>query len=431
MSTQAKLLKCSRRWFTLPEQVRQNATINRYRHDEVRFKTVHAGRRSFKTEIAKRTLVTDAMSFEKQRLFFGAPTREQAKRIAWEDIKLLSLPLTIAHSEVEMWVRLVSGSEIWVIGFDKPERFEGTQWNGGILDEFGNMKPTVWNENVSPALLDTGGWCWLIGVPEGKNHYYDLSQYAKNEHDPEWKDYAWLTSEVLDPDEVEKERGRLDERTFRQEYEGSFESYEGRAYVYYDSEKHRTPQSFESRIPVWISCDFNLNPCLWTIGQDKNGFISIQEEIKQRQTDIWRMRNALKERLAARIGKNYHNHPIVFYGDYEHGKTRSVSATHTSWSIIKDEFVGWKVDFKLKSHPRIIDRVNAFNSKLRNAKGEIQLGIDPMCIELHKDLEMVSMEMLQSETEKAKNPDRTHASDGVGYMIEYEYPVGRIETRVY
>jgi hypothetical protein len=293
------------------------------------------------------------------------------------------------------------------------------------------MKPSVWSENVSPALVDTKGWCWLIGVPEGRNHYFDLSQYAKNSGDPEWRDYQWLTSEVLDASEVEKERSRLDERTFRQEYEGSFESYEGRAYVYYDSEIHRKPQSFSSSFPLFVSCDFNLDPCIWVIGQDKNGFISIQEELKQRQTDIWKMCGELKQRFESRLGSKCHTHPIIFYGDYEHGKTRSVSATHTSWSIIRDEFNGWAVDFRLKSHPRIIDRVNAFNSKLRNARGEVKLGIDTICADLHKDLEMVSMELLQSEVEKSKHKDRTHASDGVGYMIEYEYPVGRIETRIY
>ena len=369
------------------------------------------------------------MKIQGEALFFGAPTRDQAKRIAWEDLKLLALPVTKKVSESELQIKLISGTEIWVLGFDVPERFEGKRWKGGILTEVGSMKETVVNETVMPAMRDTNGWLWLEGVPEGKNFYYELSQYAKL-GDPEWRDYCWFTSEVLDPIEVEKERGRLDERTFRQEYEGSFESYEGRAYVYYVSDGHRKPQPYDDSFSVSVCCDFNLDPCIWLLGQDKKGFISVQEEIKQRQTDVWKMCNTAKERLNTRIGDNAKRHHIIFYGDYEHGKTRSVSATNTSWQIIRDEFQGWNVEFRLKTHPRIVDRVNAVNSKLRSADGKVKLGLDPSCIDIHKDLEMVDMKMLQSVTEKAKAKDRTHASDALGYWIEYEFPVIKMETSV-
>ena len=405
--------------------------ISRYRNDLIRFKVVHAGRRSYKTEISKRTLVSEGMANVSQNFFFGAPTHGQAKAIAWNDLKELALPVTLDYSETELWIKLLTGSTIHAVGFDKPERFEGRLWHGGILDELPDMKPSVWNENVRPALTDTRGWCWLIGVPGGKNHYYELSQYALHSGDPEWADYNWFTSDVLDPDEVNKERDRLDERTFRQEYEGSFESYEGRAYSYYDSDKHRKVQSFDSRLPVRISCDFNLDPCVWVLGQDRSGFISIQDEVKQHRTDIWKMCGELKRRLETRVGGECRKHHTVFYGDYEHGQSRSVSATASSWQIIRDEFRDWNVEFRYRGHPRIIDRVNAVNSKLRTAKGEIQLGLDPSCVESHSDFEVVSIDMLQSPTEKNKMPNRTHASDCIGYWVSYDYPIRQTETKVY
>lgn len=414
----------------MPERVKQHAVINKYRNAPVRFKTVHAGRRSFKTEIAKRTLVSDGLSLSGQRLFFGCPTREQAKRVAWNDLKTLAGPVIKDFSDSELWIKLWTGSEIWVIGFDRPERFDGAVWHGGVLDEFPDMHEDVWDEHVYPALIDTSGWCWLIGVPAGKNHYFDRSQYAKESGDPEWADYSWVSADVLNPLDIEKARSQYDERTFRQELEGSFESYEGRAYVYYVSDTHRKPQHFDSRCPISVSCDFNLDPCIWIIGQDKNSVISVQEEIKQRQTDVWKMCNELKRRLLERIGDEADKHPVIFYGDYEHGKTRGVSAVASSWQIIRDEFKLWNCEFRLKSHPRIIDRVNAVNSKLRSTKGTIQLMIDPACVELHKDFEMVDLNMLTSVTEKSKAGDRTHASDNIGYWIEYEYPVRRIETTV-
>ena len=353
--------------------------------------------------------------------------------IAWKALKALSPSWAVKHiSESELRIDYAHGSELWIIGFDVRQRFEGKErWHGGVVDEAAQLPKEVFDNTISPALRDTKGPCHLIGKPEGKNDYYEFSQYAKQSGDPEWADFNWFSAEVLDPAEVEKERNRLDERTYRQEYEGSFESYEGRAYVYYDAAHHRKSQSFNSAFPVCVACDFNLDPCIWEIGQDKAGFISIQDEIKQRQTDIWKMCVELKRRLEQRIGQNCRKHAIIFYGDFEHGKTRSVSATATSWQIIRDEFIDWSAEFRLKGHPRIIDRVNAVNSKLRNARGVVQLGADPGCVELCKDFEMVDLGMLQSQTEKNKAGERTHASDTVGYWIEYEYPISKITTRVY
>ena len=367
-----------------------------------------------------------------RRYCFGGPTRDQVKRIAWEDLKdLIPALLKKKTSESELWIKLVNGSEIWCIGFDRPERFEGTPWHGVVLTEFPHFTDTAWNENIAPALRDTHGWAILEGVPEGRNHYYDLVQYARESGDEEWADFCWTTAEVRDPKEIEKERGRLDERTFRQEYEGSFESYEGRAYMYYDATTHRKPVGFDAVHPVCVACDFNLNPCLWLIGQDTDGHIKVLDEIKMQQADIWKMCVELKRRLGGYERELQRTHPkqvlrVTFYGDYEHGKTRSVSATASSWEIIRSEFAGWNVDFHLRSHPRIVDRVNAVNSKLRTAKGQVQMTIDPKAVELHRDFEMVSMDDLGKTSDVG---DRTHASDAVGYWIAFEYPVVKITGR--
>ena len=192
------------RWFPLPEQVERHPVISKYRHEQKRFKTVHSGRRSYKTEIAKRTLVAECLANRNQSFFFGAPTRDQAKRIAWSDLKQLSPSWAIESiSDGELWIKYKTGSELWVIGFDVPERFDGkSQWHGGILDEYADMKPEVWSEHVEPALRDTRGWCWFIGVPEGKNHYYNLVEYARSGKNSSWADYCWFAADVMHPEEI-------------------------------------------------------------------------------------------------------------------------------------------------------------------------------------------------------------------------------------
>ncbi|TAK56606.1 MAG: hypothetical protein EPO24_11105 [Bacteroidetes bacterium] len=415
----------TQRWFTFPEQVERHPVIQRYRHEPVRFKTVHAGRRSFKTEIAKRTLVAECIGNRKQSLFFGAPTRDQAKRIAWNDIKQLSPPYTIAaYSDGELWIRYKTGSELWVIGFDAAERFDGkSQWHGGILDEYADMRPDVWSEHVEPALRDTRGWCWFIGVPEGKNHYYELVEYARSGENSHWADYCWFSSEVMHPDEISEVKSRLDTRTYRQEYEGSFESYEGRVYCYFSSDIHRIVRPLDWGVPLFVACDFNVNPCVWEIGQDTDDFTYVYDELRQGNTDIFKMCAALKRRLVELMSKNEHRarmYPIRFYGDYS-GMGRNFNATLSSWEIIKQEFAGWNVEYRLQHNPNIIDRVNAVNARMRSATGNVSFGCNPKCVELIRDFDMCEMDDLQQK--KSQAGDRTHASDALGYMLHYEHPV--------
>jgi hypothetical protein len=55
-----------------------------------RFSVVPAGRRSGKTELAKRKLVASMhvkKAWADPRYFASAPTRDQAKRIFWRDLR--------------------------------------------------------------------------------------------------------------------------------------------------------------------------------------------------------------------------------------------------------------------------------------------------------------------------------------------------------
>jgi hypothetical protein len=53
-------------------------------------------------------------------------------------------------SESELTIPLWHGGELALVGMDKPARIEGAPWDGGVLDEYGNMKPQAWGENVRP-----------------------------------------------------------------------------------------------------------------------------------------------------------------------------------------------------------------------------------------------------------------------------------------
>jgi hypothetical protein len=210
-----------------------------YSRSPHRFNTVYAGRRSGKTLRLKRKVWIASQrgsAFPDPHYFLGAPTRDQAKRIFWNDMKLM-VPRRLrrgAPSESELVIPCLSGSNIHIIGLDKPQRIEGSPWDGGGITEFANVRGDAWPLHIRPALSDRGGWCDLEGVPEGRNHFYDrvLDAEAKMERYrklSEWGSFHWKSSEVLPPSEIEAARRDLDALSFQQEYDADFVSFQGKA----------------------------------------------------------------------------------------------------------------------------------------------------------------------------------------------------------
>ncbi len=216
------------RWYALTPHPVQTALVN----DPVRFKVVPAGRRSGKTERAKRYVVREAMKTPGS-YFVAAPTRDQVKRIYWNDLKRLSFCSVLPQkpSESDLIIHYPNGSTLSLIGLDQPQRMEGVFWTGGVIDEIADVKDGAWAENISPALdtfnptrPDFRAWCWLIGVPDGLNHYYEMAEYARTANDPDWKVYTWKSSEILPAELIEAAKRRMSAKQFRQEYEASFET---------------------------------------------------------------------------------------------------------------------------------------------------------------------------------------------------------------
>jgi len=389
---------------------------------------VPAGRRSGKTEIAKRKVVR-ALAIKKPwpdpHYFCAAPTRDQAKRIYWNDLKAMIPKKWIAEiRETDLCIKTKFGSDVWVVGLDKPQRIEGTPWDGGVLDEYANMRASAWTENVRPALSDRQGWCWFIGVPEGLNHYKDLADLAERDDSKDWGLYAWFSSDILPPEEVEAARGDLDPRTFRQEYEGSFEGATGRVYYAYSQQRHNDKGvELNPNLPIIASCDFNINPCVWVLLQSDGRDIAVFDEIVLYGTNTAEM----GARLISLFGD--HEPGIEVYGDAagSYGSTTGSSDYAIMAGLDYTDREG-KTTFPLrdlniqKANPRVKDRVNAVNHMFLNARGESHVFIHPRCKTLIRDLNTVVWRENTSDIDKRDN-DRTHASDALGYYIAKEFPL--------
>ena len=94
-----------------------------------------------------------------------------------------------------------------------------------VLDEFATMKPDAWEEVLRPALSDKLGRAMFIGTPGGFNHFYDLYCHATDTENRDWWGWQFTTADGgwVPPEELVSARSEMDEKTFRAEYEASFE----------------------------------------------------------------------------------------------------------------------------------------------------------------------------------------------------------------
>lgn len=435
-----------------------------------RFKVVPAGRRSGKTERAKRRVVEAAMdpttfNFDDPNFACAAPTFNQAKSIYWKDLKnMIPKWMKVRTSETDLQIDLITGAMIRVVGMDKPERIEGSPWDGVILDEYANMKEGAWQENVLPALTDRKGWAWLIGVPEGRNHYYDTYMNARSDAWPDWDGFTWKSIEIMDPEEIELRRSQMDPLTFQQEYEASFINFAGQAYYPFQHDTHtdRLRQKYNPDAELIICLDFNVDPGVAVIcqemqlperdevakGIDVAGltvFTGVRRHAAVTGTavigEVYIPRNSNTPAVCRKIAADWGEHrgPISVFGDATGGARTTQSETGASdWDIVKEnlyrDFSPQQVTIRLNlgdtGKPYNMPerhRVNAVNSRLMADDGTIRLMVDgahaPMTV---KDFEGVRLlDGGSGEIDKKHDPKLTHLTDAVGYYVAKRFPVRR------
>lgn len=417
------------RWYPLKDHPVQLALIQAV-HDGVRFPLVPAGRRSGKTERFKRFLVKQANAVVGQ-YFAAAPTHDQAKKIYWNDLKAFTLSSIHPKrpSESDRIIYLPNGSEIHVFGLDKPQRIEGIPWKGGGIDEFADIKADAWEANILPALNtvnpldpDYRAWCWLLGVPDGLNHYYDLCHKAEAGKDSNFKVFHWMSAEILPPDVIKAMKMAMSEKQFRQEFEASFETASGRIYEDYSKANHTTERIQPHEQLLWMH-DQNFTPLSSAIGVRRNDGkdLYLLDEIVLISAVSAQSAMEFVEKF-----KNHQNKTVLLYGDPA-GRAGEKHGHASDYTDIKRILTasGWKVvDRVQRSHPAIKDRQNSVRAKIKTASGTTSLYVNPVTAPwCDKGLATVQLKKGSTFQEEQKDNDYQHITTAIGYCVAVEWPV--------
>lgn len=234
----------------------------------------------------------------------GFPKYSQAKRAIWKGVHdtdegepmgyLDHFPPELVESMngSEMSVKLINGSQYHLMGFDgrNAEVARGMNPVGIILSEYSFMMKEAW-DTVEPRLSQNNGVAMFLSTPNGRNHFYNLLEYAKVAHkdkeNPLRNDYfcSHITvddTKVFGEGFIESKRSEgMSEDWIQQEYYCSFNrgaegSYYGKQIQCARDDERITRLSINRDVPCYTGWDIGIgdSTSIWIFQQLSNGKIN-------------------------------------------------------------------------------------------------------------------------------------------------------------
>lgn len=245
-------------------------------------------RRGGKTFLCIQDLAHHALTHKRPgpalRYAYIAPTRDQAKDIAWAYVKtfFLQIPGTKIN-EADLMVTLPNRATIRLYSGESYERMRGLYLDGVVIDEYADINPAAWHSVIRPCLSDYQGWATFIGTPKGRNQFWRLWTAALK--DPAWFTLMLKASEsgVLPAEEIADIRNGIPTHIYEQEYECSFSVGRPGAIYARELELARNARRISDDIlwfreaPVYTSFDvgapINQKVWIWQLVGDRVNFL--------------------------------------------------------------------------------------------------------------------------------------------------------------
>jgi hypothetical protein len=322
-------------------------------------------------------------------------------------------------------VELIQGARISLFGAQNYDSIRGQGFDHFETDEFQDCPPDAWPEVIRPALSDRRGSAGFKGTPKGRaNWSFDMWEFAGKT--PGWSRYRFTTIEggLVVPEEVALARAHMDERTFRQEYEASFESSGSLVYYTFDDDSI-AQHSFDPTAPTVMTWDFNrtdIKPMCCLLVQSTNGQPIGGNDTTYAMTKEFVFPNTNTDEMCKTVDKwlkeQGFSGPLFVAGDYA-GSRRESSASHSDYQIIAHHFGNYPGYYRKnpvsKPTRSIEDRVASLNSLFRSMDGRRRLWVDPSCKNTIEDLRRTEWK----ENGVGLNDDhgrRTDESDALSYF---------------
>lgn len=312
------------------------------------------------------------------------------------------------------------------------KKIRGPNWGWAVANEVTLISHERFKEMIGRVRVKNAQnpQIAMSGTPEGTGHWLHeelIEEPLKNSRIIYGDTRDNL--ENLSPDYIDTLMDSYDEIMLDAYLRGLFVNMTGSRYYYaYDPKKNDNKEI--EQLPnelVYVTLDYNVSPMVstfWNLiplfnregvplldsrGHQIKRARAFDQAVIEDGADIYRM-------MAAWDEYGLEKHSTIIYPDPA-GRNRNIAVegAKSNNQLLKEE--GWQVKVKT-SAPRHRSRQLGVCNML--AKGYIQVH-PTKCKALKKDLEAVEQDKATLEKVKS-NPKLTHASDGMDYFIDIEFP---------
>ena len=360
----------------------------------------------------------------------GAPTYPMLR-----DATLTSLTEVLNENEIpfdlnkaENVIELTdTGSRILLRSLEEYERLRGTNlaWFG--VDELTYTREEAW-QRLEGRLRDPKASVlrgFAVWTPKGFDWVYQRFIAEPVDGYECIKAKAFENRHLLDriPDYYERLKRSYDKEFYEQEVLGAYLAYQtGMVYRAFERSRNVRKVKADPDKRLYWALDFNVEPMASVVAQLDGETVNVIEEIF--------LSRASTREVCEEFGRRYPYWPsgVTVYGDAS-ANQRSIPEGKSSREYIEEyfrqsDYRSSQVRFP-RSNPAVRDRIGLVNAKLRNAEGLISLFVDETCHELIADFEQVTYRKGTAEIDKTTNPNRTHVSDALGYLVWQEFGAKR------
>jgi hypothetical protein len=250
------------------------------------------------------------------------------------------------------------------------------------------------------------------------NWAHDLYQMPL-EQPEQWASFQYTTIDGgnVKQEEIDAARRDLDERTFRQEFMATFETYSGRVYYSFDRKQNCQPPEKIDLSILYTGWDFNVSPMSVVIAVKQGDTLYVIDEIRMYSSNT---QEAVEELLA-----RYPKSKIWSFPDPAARQRKTSAGGATDITILQNAGLIVKAPH---SHTPIRDRVNAVNSRLCDSTGIRHLFIHPRCKYTIEGLERQTYK--EGTVQPDKDNDYNHMLDALGYMVDYLFPIRKDTSHI-
>jgi phage terminase large subunit len=205
----------------------------------------------------------------------------------------------------------------------------------------------------------------------------------------------------------------LDEKTFRQEFLATFETYTGRIFYNFDRKQHVKkwePKGNRDLDIVYIGMDFNIDPM--------SAVVFVREGDVLHAIDEIRLFSSNTAEIVEEINSRYGTSKVWVYPDPASRQRKTSAGGVTDLTILQN--AGFIVKCP-HSHNPVRDGINAVNARLKSDAGEIKLFFDPRCKHTIESMERFTYKEGSSQPDKDSGYD--HMADALRYAVDYMFPI--------